>query len=89
MNEHNIKHLEFIQTNINRMNQNSLQMKGWAITIVSALLAIFVLVLIKMVREILVLFLFPQSQRLYFGYWIHTIYNKSVSFEGYIMMLQN
>lgn len=41
MNEHNIKHLEFIQSIIARMNQNSFQMKGWAITIISALLAIF------------------------------------------------
>lgn len=41
MNEHNIKHLEFIQSNIARMNQNSFQMKGWSITILSALLAIF------------------------------------------------
>lgn len=37
----NEKHLEFIQSNISRMNQCSFQMKGWAITIVSAFLAIF------------------------------------------------
>ncbi len=36
------KHLEFLQNNISRMNQCSFQMKGWAITIVSALIAIFV-----------------------------------------------
>lgn len=41
MSENQIKHLEFIQSNIARMNQNSFQMKGWAITIVSALLAIY------------------------------------------------
>jgi hypothetical protein len=41
MNENNIKHLELIQSNIARMNQNSFQMKGWAIAILSALLAIF------------------------------------------------
>lgn len=41
MSEQNIKHIEFIQSNIARMNQNSFQMKGWAITILSALLAIF------------------------------------------------
>lgn len=41
MNEHSIKHLEFIQSNIVRMNQNSFQMKGWTITIISALLVIF------------------------------------------------
>lgn len=41
MNENTIKHLEFIQSNIARMNQNSFQMKGWAIAILSALLAIY------------------------------------------------
>ena len=41
INELRVKHLEFIQSNISRMNQNSFQMKGWAITVLSALLAIF------------------------------------------------
>lgn len=40
MNE-KLKHLEFIQNVITRMNSNSFQIKGWAITIVSALLAIY------------------------------------------------
>lgn len=35
------KHLEFIQNIINRMNTNSFQIKGWMITIVSALLALY------------------------------------------------
>lgn len=39
--ENQVKHLEFIQSNIARMNQCSFQMKGWMITIVSALLAIY------------------------------------------------
>ncbi len=38
----NEKHLEFLQNNITRMNQCSFQMKGWAITIASALIAVFV-----------------------------------------------
>ncbi len=38
----NEKHLEFLQNNINRMNQCSFQMKGWTITIASALITIFV-----------------------------------------------
>ena len=38
----NEKHLEFLQNNIARMNQCSFQMKGWAITIASALIAVFV-----------------------------------------------
>lgn len=37
----NEKHLEFLQNNINRMNQCSFQMKGWAITVASALIALF------------------------------------------------
>lgn len=37
----NEKHLEFLQNNISRMNQCSFQMKGWAITVASALLALF------------------------------------------------
>lgn len=36
-----IKHLEFIQSVITRMNTNSFQLKGWSITLVSALLALF------------------------------------------------
>ena len=36
-----LKHLEFIQNVITRMNTNSFQIKGWAITIVSATLAIY------------------------------------------------
>lgn len=38
----NEKHLEFLQNNISRMNQCSFKMKGWAITIVSALIAVYV-----------------------------------------------
>lgn len=38
----NEKHLEFLQNNITRMNQCSFQMKGWAVTIVSAFIAAFV-----------------------------------------------
>lgn len=40
--EFNEKHLEFLQSNISRMNQCSFQMKSWAITIVSALIAVYV-----------------------------------------------
>lgn len=39
--EQEIKHIEFIQAIINRMNSNSFSIKGWAITIVSALLALY------------------------------------------------
>ncbi len=36
-----IKHLEFLQANISRMNRCSFQMKGWTFAIVAALLAVF------------------------------------------------
>lgn len=41
MNPEKIKHLEFIQAVITRMNTNSFQLKGWMVVIVSALLAIY------------------------------------------------
>lgn len=41
MGQEKIKHLEFIQDVITRMNKNSFQLKGWMITIVSALLALY------------------------------------------------
>lgn len=41
MNQDRIKHLEFIQAIITRMNSNSFQIKGWMITLTSALLAVY------------------------------------------------
>lgn len=41
MEQDKIKHLEFIQSVITRMNTNSFQLKGWMITLVSALLALY------------------------------------------------
>ena len=41
MSAEKIKHLEFIQAIITRMNTNSFQIKGWMITIVSAILALY------------------------------------------------
>jgi len=41
MKEEKIKHLEFIQNVISRMNTNSFQLKTWSVTIVAALLTIF------------------------------------------------
>ncbi|MBL4796042.1 MAG: hypothetical protein JKY50_01370 [Oleispira sp.] len=40
MNENKIKHLEFIQNVITRMNSNSFLIKGWGLTLVSALFAL-------------------------------------------------
>lgn len=39
--EKKVKHLEFIQSNIARMNQCSFQMKGWMLTVATALLALY------------------------------------------------
>ena len=41
MEKDKLKHLEFIQNVITRMNTNSFQIKGWAITLVSATLALY------------------------------------------------
>lgn len=41
MTDEKIKHLEFIQNVITRMNINSFQIKGWTVIIISALLAIY------------------------------------------------
>lgn len=41
MDSEKMQHLEFIQSNIARMNQCSFRMKGWAITILTAFLAIY------------------------------------------------
>ncbi|ODM54337.1 hypothetical protein [Elizabethkingia meningoseptica] len=40
MNDNKLKHLEFIQNTITRMSTNSFIIKGWVITIVSALFAL-------------------------------------------------
>ncbi len=41
MTQEQIKHIEIIQSVITRCNTNSFQIKGWCITIVSALLAVY------------------------------------------------
>jgi len=40
MNEKKLKHLEFIQNVITRMNTNSFLIKGWAVTLVTAIFAL-------------------------------------------------
>ncbi len=42
MEEERIKHLEFIQNIITRMNTNSFQIKEWTVALVSAILALYV-----------------------------------------------
>jgi hypothetical protein len=41
MNQDEIKHLDYIQAIITRMNINSFQLKGWCVTIFAALLAVY------------------------------------------------
>jgi len=41
MNDNTVKHLEFIQNVITRMNTNSFQIKGMSVTITAALLALY------------------------------------------------
>lgn len=41
MDNDRIKHLEFIQGVITRLNTNSFQVKGWAVTIIVGVLALF------------------------------------------------
>lgn len=41
MPEYKVKHLEIVQSNIDRMNRCSFQIKGWNVTIISALLALY------------------------------------------------
>lgn len=74
--EKRIKHLEFIQAAITRMNQNSFHIKGWMITIVSALLALYansgnaVYVLVALVPAIVFWFLdayYLQQERKFRG----------------------
>ncbi len=38
--ENKLKHLELIQTNINRMSKNSFLLKGWSLTLIVALFAV-------------------------------------------------
>ena len=76
MMENKIKHLEFIQSTITRKNQNSFQIKGWMITLVSALLALYassekvVYILIAIVPAIVFWFLdayYLQQERRFRG----------------------
>ena len=76
MMENKIKHLEFIESTITRMNQNSFQIKGWMITLVSALLALYasservVYILIAIVPAVVFWFLdayYLQQERRFRG----------------------
>lgn len=78
--EEKIKYLEFIQMIISRLNQNSFQIKGWMITIVSGLLA---LAANSNNRFYILIAILPVS-----AFWgLDAFYlQKSVSLEDYIVM---
>ena len=47
MDTENLKHLEFVQNIITRMNTNSFSIKSWSVTLVSALLAMYAITKIE------------------------------------------
>jgi hypothetical protein len=76
MSENTMKHLEFIQNIVNRMNANSFQIKGWSITITAALLALYasshntIYIFIAVVPTLLFWFLdayYLQQERIFIG----------------------
>ena len=82
MNEVKIKHLEFVQNIITRMNTNSFQIKTFTVTVLSVLLAIYVtnkndfLLLIPICTTILFWFLdtfYLQQERKFRG-----VYNSII-----------
>ena len=77
----NEKHLEFLQSNISRMNQCSFQMKGWAITLASALIAVFV----STISEIKSISMPLSFQHSCFGVWIRFICQRNESLSAFIM----
>lgn len=88
--EHQVKHLEFIQSIITRMNSNSFQIKGWSITIVSALLALYTnssivtYIFISLVPTFLFWFLdayYLQQERKFRGLYKGVIKGDISSFE--------
>jgi hypothetical protein len=96
MEESKIKHLEFIQNVITRMNSNSFQIKGLVITIVSALLAIYAsnkneeFILIAIVPTILFWFLdayYLQQERKFRGLYndVSGVNEKPKEIKGFEM----
>ena len=71
-----IKHLEFIQNNITRMNTNSFVIKGWCLTLISGIIALSLdkenaLILLSGVPVILI-FWFLDTYYL----WLEKIYRR-------------
>ena len=88
--EEKVKHIEFVQSVITRMSTNSFQLKGWMITIVSALLALFasssneLFVLIALVPTIVFWFLdafYLQQERKFRGLYNDIAAGTITNFE--------
>lgn len=83
MTDEQIKHLEFIQNVITRMNTNSFQLKGWSIAIISALLALYasssnaVYIFIAIIPTII--FLFLDAIYLYQEKQYRELYNNIIN----------
>jgi len=101
-NEEKRQHLEFIQNVITRMNTNSFQIKGMAITIVSALIAIYastnniIFVFLGIVPTLLFWFLdsyYLQQERKFRGVYnnvagLRTNVETNVEIKTYEMPIQ-
>ena len=90
--EEKLKHLELIQGVIKRMAQNSFLIKGWTITLMSALFALaskdtnsnYILL------AFLPAFIFwPFFLRLYSGLWMDTIYPRNENSAVFMLMSLN
>ena len=79
------RHLEFIQGIIARMNSNSFQIKGWTITIFSALLALFAS---TNAHNYVYLFI-AAAPTILFGSWMLHICSENGNSDGYMMMWRN
>lgn len=88
--EEKIKHLEFVQNVITRMNTNSFQLKGWMITIVSALLALYansenVLYIFVAIAPVIIFWFldayYLQQERKFRGLYDDIVLSNVIKFE--------
>ncbi|PTX61650.1 hypothetical protein C8N46_104294 [Kordia periserrulae] len=97
MSDEKLKHLEFIQNIITRMNTNSFHLKGLCITIVSALLAIYcaeknILIILSALFPLTV-FWFLDTYYLMLERKFRSLYNDAIqkksSIKEFNMNIQN
>lgn len=77
--EKKLKHLDFLQLVITRMNVNSFFLKGWSVTLVAAL---FAFATKKQTANLLSSLSF---QHWYFGFWMGTILVRKGNTGPYMM----